>query len=658
MANTNNIEIYIDGNNMLDIQTPESLGIKLSRKVDDMADLTKRFGDFTYSFNVTRTKNNSRIFGHPEVKGIQKMFYGKKYDCLILNNTQVLIDGVMELIGVDEESYKVVVHSKLNDFIDAAADKKLTEISTFEPIAFNYEQTIVNWINAGYKNSDEAILQFPLIFYNTIYTPYSIYQGESDDRFTGVQFYADDNYQNNYYIFNSVYSGRYNEFYYHQLPPALYLVRILEGCVNTVGWQIGGSWIQREEVKMIIFPTVGESDIYDRAGVTGSTAVLRPELFLPEDMKIIEFLSSVINAFNLYFIIDAENKTIVLEDWNTMFNTTENPYVLDNIINAKTIKLEKPENGNPTIKFGDMKKADSEEKAEFIMADSMVLSNNSNNACNLTWRKVSASQANNFYNKFGVDDEVEIEFGTPRVKRCKLWNDYDIQQNNDNYGVQTIFIPALGKQTVVDNNNKLFNKNTGHTKVYNTEDTISYKADMTMYYYIGQSTSDVVNKSGKNVISDYMYINITHNGVKNYVKIPFCTPYMISNYRDNINYFLNNMDANSINTKDIITCTYLQATYTMFKRSDDNIVTTPYSLVFDEDDSYHQTLYTVYHKKKYERLAKSNLLIADVFINEDDFREMAINRPLLYMDELYHLQELQYDPIKRTGVIRMIKDLI
>lgn len=657
MANTNNIEIIIDGNQMLDIENPESLGIKLSRKVDDMNDLTKRFGSFSYSFNVMKTKNNSRIFSHPHVKGRQKMFYGQKFNCIVLNNTRVLIDGILELIGVDDNSYKVVIHSKINDFIDAAANKKLTEISTFEPIDFDYEHTIVDWINAGYKNSDEAILQFPFIFYNTIYTPYSIYQGKTDDR--GVQFYADDNYQNNYYIFNTVYNARRQEFYYHQLPPALYLVRILEGCVNTVGWQIGGSWMQREEVKMIICPYVGESDIYDRAGVTGSTPTLRPELFLPEDMKIIEFLSAVINAFNLYFIIDAENKSIILEDWQTMFGTQENPYNIDALINVKTIKLEKPENGNPTIKFADVKKPDAEEKAEFIMGDSMVLANNSDVAEELQWQKISTKHANDFYNKYGTDDEIEVDFGTPRVKRCKLWNDYDIQQNYDTYGTQTIFIPTIGKQTVVENNNKLFNKNTGHTKVYNTEDTIAYRGDITMYYYVGQSTSDVVNKTGKNVISDYTYITITTGStlVKMYVKIPFCTPYAISNYRANIDHFLDNMDADSIDTKDIIACTYLQATYTMFKRSDNDIVTTPYSLIFDDDDSYHDTLYTVYHKNKYERLAKSNLLVAELQMNEDDWLAMEINRPLIYQDEIYHLQSLVYDPIKKTGTITIIKDL-
>lgn len=663
MGKSNNIDIIIDGQYHLDYESPESLGIKFNRKVDDQNDLTKRFGDFSYSFSVPKTKNNSLIFKHPEAIGRQKMFYGQKYDCLVLNNTKVLIDGVIELVGMSQTTYDVVIHSKLNDFIDAVGDLELRDITTLPPIEnFNYEQTIVDWINADYANSDEAVLQFPFIFYNTVYCPTSVFTGKTDNR--GIQMYKYDVYQNNYYAFNTVYAGRYNEFYYHQMPPAIYMLRILEGCVNTVGWQLGGSWIQKPENKMIICPFVGDSDIYDRALVTGTTGVtlptLRPELFLPEGMKIMEFISSIINTFNLYFKIIPENKTIVLEDWNTMFYTQENPYLLDNLIDSKSIKWEKPDNANPSIQFKDMKKNnDDVSKGEFIMGDNMVLSNNSDSAASLTWQKCTNKQANNFWNYIGTDDDIEVEFGTPRVKRMFLWNDYDIAQNYDAYGAQTIFIPSISKQNVVDNGGKEFNKNDAHTKIYNTEDTIQYKGEMCLYYYYGRSSCDVVNKTGKNELQDYLYITLTTGTtfVKKYTKIGFASPFMLSTYRDNVNKFLANLSSGSTETKDIITCTYLQSLYTMFKRDDNDIPTTPYSLIFDSDNTYHETLYTYYHAKKYERMQKSVILSANIFIDENDWVEMEINRPLRYRGEIYHLVELMYDPIKRTGTIKMIKDL-
>lgn len=66
MANLSNIDILIDNQYHLDYETAESLGLKLSKKVLDQNDLTKRFGEFSYSFSVPKTKVNSTIFNHQQ----------------------------------------------------------------------------------------------------------------------------------------------------------------------------------------------------------------------------------------------------------------------------------------------------------------------------------------------------------------------------------------------------------------------------------------------------------------------------------------------------------------------------------------------------------------------------------------------------------------
>ena len=646
MAEISNIDILIDGKYHLNYYTAESLGLTLVRKVDDFNDLSKRFGEFSYPFSVPQNKNNNIIFSHANALGKQKVFIGQKFDCTIFNNDKILLKGILELVGINTTGYDVIMHSMLSDFIDAVGDLELKDINTFKPVPFNYEQTIVDHLNySGVCSSDTHLYEFPFVFYNTVFCPTSVFTGNTDNR--GIQFYSYDKYQNHYYAFNSLNSD--NEFYYHQFPPALYLLRIFEGCFNTVGWQIGGSWIQRDEIKHIIIPYVGETDVYDRCLVTGTTAMLRPELFLADGVKMIEFISGVINTFNLYFVVDAENKSITFESWNTNFNTEENPYVLDKLINASTVAITKPDGANPSIKFKDIKTSNDE--GEFILGDNKVLSNNSNDANLLTFQPCTNKNFNYFFDEIGVDDDISILFGTPRVKRMYLWNEKNVSGTYIGHGAQQIFIPSITKQNVSDNNGKQFNKKDTDTNVYNTEDTIQYGGNMSLYYYYGQSKGD--NNSS------YFYLNIpTGNSyVIQRTKIGFASPFMMSTYRDKINNYLSQLNSGSTLERDILTCSYLQTLYSMFYRADGKIPKTPYSLVFDDDNNYHETLYTYYHKNKYDRYQNSSILSADLIMDENDWESIQLNRALIYKGEIYHLIELNFDPVKHNGSISIIKDI-
>ena len=95
----------------------------------------------------------------------------------------------------------------------------------------------------------------------------------------------------------------------------------------------------------------------------------------------------------------------------------------------------------------------------------------------------------------------------------------------------------------------------------------------------------------------------------------------------------------------------------MFYRADGNIPQTPYSLVFDDDNNYHETLYTYYHKNKYDRYQNSSILSADLIMDENDWESIQLNRALIYKGEIYHLIELNFDPVKHNGSISIIKDI-
>jgi hypothetical protein len=57
----------------LDYKSNE-FSIELNRITDDMQDLSNRFQDFSYEFELPFTKKNSRVFGAPEAKGSKGIF--------------------------------------------------------------------------------------------------------------------------------------------------------------------------------------------------------------------------------------------------------------------------------------------------------------------------------------------------------------------------------------------------------------------------------------------------------------------------------------------------------------------------------------------------------------------------------------------------------
>jgi len=99
MANTTNIDIILDGKWHLEYETAESLGIKLAKKVDDQNNLSKRFGDFSYTFSVPQTKNNDVVFSHANALAKPKIFVGQKFDCIILNNDKILLPAQIPFIN-------------------------------------------------------------------------------------------------------------------------------------------------------------------------------------------------------------------------------------------------------------------------------------------------------------------------------------------------------------------------------------------------------------------------------------------------------------------------------------------------------------------------------------------------------------------------------
>jgi hypothetical protein len=661
----NNIDIIIDGKYHAEYLSAESLGIKFARRVDDFNDLSKRFGDFSYTFNIPITKNNSQIFNFANAHGKSNVFLNQSFPCQVYNNNKLLIDGTIELVGVDLQNmvFNVCLHSKISEFIDDITGKNLTDLK-FPTMVFQFEKTIVDWTNANYKNSDEALLQFPLVFYNTFYCPFSVYSGLTTMEGNIFVQNGDNTFQNMEYLLNTTPSPHTkNMMFYHQFPPAVYMVRIMQQIFADAGWTLGGSFWQNEDIKKIVCLYVGETDVYDRAGVSGHTSgftspdkVLNPALFMPANVKQIDFVKGVINAFNLYFNIDVQNKIVNFETWYTMFSTRNNPLDLTNFIKRDTMLLQKADNANPSITF----KASGN---QYILGDNKVMKNYSVDINAINYVSGNPGQLNYVFNKVGAasDINVDILFGEPQTHRMFIYQDLAIN-NATGCGMSQIFLPMISKQTPTDNGSHPFNTDTGNTESFNTESTIQYAGDMSMYYYLGQSTSDTVK--GGATLEDLFYVNVPtgFSATIQKMKFGYCTPWMINTNRVNIQAFFNSLTpqnlATQIRSRDIVTCSYLQGAYDMLVRADNNIIQTGFSLCFDDDNTYHETLYTKFHQAKYSRYQNNNLLVADCILTDDLWNQLQINVPVLYYNEIYHLVQIDsYDPINNICNITLIKDM-
>ena len=654
MSATNRLKIIIYGAEA-DYKSAADLALAFQRIADDEVDMSKRYGDYSYTFELPLTKNNGRIFQNITAKGSKNIFNrNRDLPCQVFNNDSLLLDGVISLQEVTQTGYACIFYSKLKEFSDLIANKTLQELQ-FPVITWNYEQSIINHINSGFTSSDETYWQFPFIYYGTYFTPFDTYKNRQDFRniYFENEVYP---YEEFYYCMNDVNGNTPNHFYHHQFPPAFYIVSIINQIFKDAGWSLSGQFWNNDNIKKIVQCFAGGDDIYDRAiaasasaydeaggilSTSGLTTPLYPARLLP-DMEQTEWLNGIMNFFCLYPIVDVENKSIKLETYKTLFGDAFNPYDITKKVKKDTAKFVFNENNNPTIYFQDAENFK-------IMGDNCISSGDTTNASQMYWQTVTDVNHDAVFNHRGITSEIQVPFSPPVMKKTYLWNDDNIGGSVGGAGAHVIMHPFMSSQTTKDS--KKFCGTTGQTFVFNNEGYLKFGGKPTLQYYYGQSHAGFVNKVGKGAASTFYYVNMFVGGVQHKVPIGFCSAFQNMTYRDNIDAYSLNPD--SLNDSELISATYLRCIYNMMSSG----VTTDYSLTFGESN-LHQTLWSYFHKPKYDRFKYSEILEADMNMSEFDWQEMQLNRPILYNDEIYHIVSLEnYNPITRTASIRIIKIL-
>jgi hypothetical protein len=651
------------GGRTIDYEKPEDLSIKMSRVADDMADPEARYGEFSYSFSLPITRNNMEIFGFANVPTVRNKFRVNPIEVKVFNNDLLLLDGQLELEEIGADRFKCVFYSKLTQLSDALQDKNMQDITCCPKISgWNYETSIRTHMNAGYDSCDETPYQFPFIFYNTFYCPTSVFTGLTDtvvdaNGTTNHYFQRERDQQNWYYYINRSSLGE-NDTYFQWFPLAFYLKPMMEYMLKDIGWSMGGSFWEDANIKRILVPYVGDTDVYDRAcycsdggAITGSTCtgtlMLNTALFMP-DMDCIDFLENIIKLFNLYLIIDATNKTIIFETYDVMFNNKTSPYNIDKKVIGDMV-VSRMKEYDPTVRF---KEVDN----QMILGDNRYIASSGTSAYSAIYKiATDTSLFDGVFNHKGTTEgEVEIDFGAPVVKRMRIHNKYNMDGVDKSAGDHVFFVPFISKQLPTDNGGKAFSKKDTDSVLYNNEASVQYKGEPILVYYYGISSSDFEQKTSLiGDQKDYFFFNFENINQK----ITFTSPFALKPYRANINNTLANTDSGSSKT---MLAGYMQSAYLMMAGSG-GIPTgmdRDFSLILSDDNSFGDTLYTKFHSNKYKRYRDSEILEGTIRMDGNDWRAMQINTPIKYNSELYSIMEIKsYDVVKGTATITLIKML-
>jgi hypothetical protein len=694
-------KIVLDNGLELDISSPESLGIKLNRIVDDYSDPSKKFGEFSYTVNLPKTKNNQKIFEFPDTKGRTRIFNGKQFGVTVICNNQILIKGILELRSFDTDSFNCQIVSSLKELVDDLKGKKLCDMTSLDTIDWDYEKTIVTHINSN-KTYLNTSYQFPLAFYKTFFYSGNT-TGTTEQEFCFIYNYDTTTGSNAHHK-----SGK-NYLYQMHFPPSIYLYNILEAMFNDIGWGMNGTFFDSGDFRKIIVPFCGKTEQLSGAVISGSTTdSLNLNKLLP-DIDCLEFLKSFVTVFNLYLNIDKDNRQITFETYKTLFNSYNTPYDITKKVDAKSIQVSAPNSdvkisfelkGNTLVgghdKVFDLYSASyrlEKNPTYFVtpakpirreIASSTVTSGSYNEL------KVgyNSTAFGNLWNKVSGDNEVKLKFSATNYVTVALRNDKLITgmsswntggANAGYYHYKPLFgisIPLLSEQTPYDDKGNVFAEESGTTYTEGNDPTnINYDGGGTlkMLYYYGNFAYNIglTGVSFNSIYKDWVYMNIATGGtptVPTYakVRVPIASPYKLMTVaeKNNLlahiksNYLLSTLVPSSDGKSEL--CAEAQGllqTFTSVGTTGDTHSATSYSLTMGDNESFnYDNLYSYFHKQKYDLLNNSSLLKATMFMDEYDWASMQIHTPIIYDKEKYQLVSIKnYDPVRQVAEINLIK---
>lgn len=191
-----NLELYIN-NRLVDIESPEKLGIRLKRVFINPAELNTKDAQKSYEISLPATPANNEIFNHVNVEEVQGKFkiYG---DARLYVDGVLILDGKFRLSEITRDYYKGNLGVPAPVTVkDIFGETMMNQAGKWE-IPFNGVESITAYNTDGYekdKYGDISPCIFPLVLYGLLpkYPETSNYS-EKDVYDNSVRFLLNDFY--------------------------------------------------------------------------------------------------------------------------------------------------------------------------------------------------------------------------------------------------------------------------------------------------------------------------------------------------------------------------------------------------------------------------------------------------------------------------------
>ena len=405
----------------------------------------------------------------------------------------------------------------------------------------------------------------------------------------------------------------------------------------------------------ILQPRKGQGDIF-----------LRPSYFLPQ-MSQSDFVSGILNMFNAYLIVDNKNKTVQLEPYTALFGNTQNPYDITKKVFADTVDVRRSELESVSLKYRD----DDDFNKTILSVDRfgrLPLQTTSP-----VYDKYGTIDNNEYHSKNRGQAEIQFPFAPTNMLKMAFITNTNFSASISPQAPDTqadyieMLIPSITKQTVNDDEDTDFYSSSGDTKIDNNPDRYTYAAQPRILIYNPEVSSSTYSPKFIGGVDDaerkdFYYLNMITNvnyndgGISiNKTRIRFASFLGLpSEFLTDAALTKATNDytgvSGSINLPDYFNSHYI-AEY--LKTVGDDNPRDSFSLSASENKTTN-TLYNVFHLPKYQALSQNEVIEADMRMNDQDWKEMQINRIITYDQQTYRIISIKnYDVIKRTAKIEL-----
>lgn len=259
------MQFLINGREV-DYEDDGNFPLRLYKRLIDFKDPKSRKGETTYSIKLPYSDNNQRILGSLRILSEYNKFRrGITYNCEINSGGQTLINGIFVINQIDRDGYEGYITASTGAIGSLLNGLNLRDITG---MLVDYDGWVTINLNLAlfetqqqehYKN----LIAFPMVSYGNYFTPnyWDITPIINCSDTYPISSYGNIDVAPKEIFGNEIFNLNDNtnlQIDFRDMPPAAYVVPVLQHMFKDIGYRIAGSWVNTEEAKRLLMPYVGD----------------------------------------------------------------------------------------------------------------------------------------------------------------------------------------------------------------------------------------------------------------------------------------------------------------------------------------------------------------------------------------------------------------